>query len=284
MVGLRIHEDSRIVSFDVICSTPQAEGVRVAWTSKPRVVAPPRKVVKAREPVTYVNDNGVVVDDPYYRTIFRSGSSERIVIEPDFMTPVPEDMMYFEPAVARSVDPIIAEDINYNPTMDLTTFEQGLMPANGYEMDYAREVWGEQPFVWRYDGGVYRGAVSFKTVKGSQDLVCPQNAFVTGLWTGWRGARGQGHLAEVQLKCGDGTERNVTMISQRFGKSKAKKAKKAQALRVERTECRGSLNNPHDGQFIQGIFGTVEDERVQTVGISCDDVRPPKNLSAQVFD
>lgn len=126
--------------------------------------------------------------------------------------------------------------------------------------------------------------LEFRSTHRSVDLMCPQDRFVGGIRVGSERGRATERLAAIQLLCSDGTAAAPTIVgswpaiteasaagkpSGRRKKSKAAKGPRADTLHVQRIECRRSEANPHDGEAARAVFGTLDDGRVTTIGLSC---------------
>lgn len=270
LTGIRVHEDKRIAGLEAFC-VKAAGAADVAWASKPRLVPPPR-TKKSSSDVAYVDDEGRRLND-YDTGTLRDGEADRVVIMEENDWRSPEDELGYSPvgydtpgddAVA------VAEAAVYRPQEQRlidASFEAETTraPENSFETSYARASWANTPYLWRYaSSGVYRGAVKFKKVRGSYDLTCPRDTYVTGIRTGWRSRKGTGNqsLSEIRLVCGRPNEHERNIVSPGDKPESA-------SLRVERSECRGVSTNPFDGDSVQSIFGAIEDGRVQTIGVSC---------------
>ncbi len=267
MVGVRIHEDKRIAGIEAICTKTSAPDDAPKWIDDPRIAAQP-KVRRHRSEVAYVDDEGQVLsaagDEPGE---LRDGSAQRVVIveESDW---VGEDDGLEESPVGYDTPGADAElaatEAVYRPA-DAASEEPEIQAENSFETAYARSTWANTPYLWRFDGAVYRGAVVFKKVRGSYDLSCARDSYVTGIQTGWRSGAGTDRFAGLQLVCGTPGGREHTVI----GELPAKPKKAKSPIRVQRAECEGSASNPLDGHAVQAIFGTIEGGRVQTIGVSC---------------
>lgn len=274
LTGIRVHEDKRIAGLQAFCTQPSA-GNEVSWAGKPRLVPPPR-TKKAKEDVAYVDDEGRRLSD-YGTGMLRDGEADRVVIMEEADWPSEDEGLGYSPVGYDTPGPdavALTEDAVYRPDQDIDMAGRPKLEESSFETSYARATWANTPYLWRYTSGVYRGAVKFKKVRGSYDLTCPRDTYVTGVRTGWRTRKGAGSqsLSEIRLVCGRPNRHDQTLVS--LGDDgKPKNA----SLRVERSECRGVSTNPFDGDSVQSIFGAIEDGRVQTIGVSCvrwEDGRP----------
>ncbi|MCC6921145.1 MAG: hypothetical protein IT548_18275 [Alphaproteobacteria bacterium] len=135
--------------------------------------------------------------------------------------------------------------------------------------------------------------VELRDAPARDDLVCPADHVVVGLRTGARSEGRVSRLAAVQLICGDGLGRTLAPIgpwareeAPRKGKAKRRRASAAPPLSVQRIECGASDANPHDGLAARAIFGTEDNGRVATIGLSCtgriDSIRPHSRIYASM--
>ncbi len=110
--------------------------------------------------------------------------------------------------------------------------------------------------------------VSMRAGSRSEELRCPDGAYVRGLRTGVR----RGAVVGVQLIC------------ERAGRSELVGADVLAGgdVSVARTECGGGRLNPHDGAAGQALIGTVENGRLLSLGISCARSVVPGALSGTI--
>lgn len=264
LAGIRVHEDKRIAAIQPFCARAAEDGLK--WAEAPTLAKPPR-TKKGKGNVAYVDDEGRNLAPALGETTFADGEADRVVIveEADWQQPV--DALDYSPVGYDDPGPdavAVEMDAVYRPED-----EQQARPAvpeeNSFETSYARATWGSTPYLWRYDRGIYRGAVRFQKVRGSYDEKCPTDSYVTGIRTGWRSKKGAQTLAAIQIVCARPGARD----HQTIGPWPTGKDRKPLELRIERAECEGAIANPHDGDSVQTIFGAIESGRVQTIGVSC---------------
>ena len=104
-----------------------------------------------------------------------------------------------------------------------------------------------------------RYLLSFAETRDTQDLVCPTGQFVQGLRTG-AGERG---LDALQLICGDGGAGTAHVVGA------WPRPQKGRRLSVQRVQCAGASSNPLDGKAADAVFGTIEDRRILSLGLTC---------------
>jgi hypothetical protein len=263
LAGVRVHEDKRIAGIQAICAGT-LEGDRVKWSGKPAIPNSPRIKRRSSE-VVFVDDEARVMDGGDRE--LKDGDAERVVIveESDWASVQEPELPHSPVGYDDAAPDAIAVDTQavYRPAD-----RQAIGPLseeNAFETSYARATWGSTKYLWRYSGGVYRGAVDFKKVRGSYDLTCPANHFVTGIRTGWRRQAEQENLTALQIVCGAPGQRALSAVG-----SWPRETKKGHSgIRMRRSDCSGSITNPHDGDVVQAIFGSIESGRVQSVGVSC---------------
>lgn len=120
--------------------------------------------------------------------------------------------------------------------------------------------------------------VDFRDGGRTTDLMCPIKQFVKGLRVGSEDGQAGPKVVALQLLCSDTTGRMLATIGAWPADKPALKARKkdrkrkpaaAPSLRIQRIECSGTASNPHDGAAASTVFGTLDDGRVQTIGLSC---------------
>ena len=117
-------------------------------------------------------------------------------------------------------------------------------------------------------------SIDFRDTGARRDLLCSAGQYVAGLKTGSEQGRRSERLSALQLICADGSPRGRHLVGEwpvEQVQPKARKQRKSRQapLKSSLVECGSVHANPHDGAAVQALFGTVDDGRVQTVGISC---------------
>lgn len=99
------------------------------------------------------------------------------------------------------------------------------------------------------------------------DMLCPQGHYLQGV----RHETGAEGVSRLDLVCSDGTGRATTVDTV----LKGKKTKASVAPAVQRIDCGSQSTNPDDGLAARSVFGTVEDGKVRTIGLSCERTTDP---------